>query len=132
MGQVMTAIKKETRRVTAKLNAARDEILEFAGQVQVRSYTASANPAPPPESTYTRTFDLQGAFRTKVTSTELPTIGGVWYIDEAIVGYAPYVVGRKAQQAKIHRGRWKSVEEVTAIVKGRAPVIIKKHIKGQL
>jgi hypothetical protein len=132
MGQVNSAIKKSIQRVTAKLNAARDEILEFAGTVQVKSYTASSNPAPPPASTYTRTFALQSAFKTQVTSTQLPTISGEWSVDETIANYAPFVVGRKSQQAKIHRGRWKSVEETTAIVKGRAQVIIKKHLKEQL
>ena len=128
MGQVQRAITKETRRVTAKLNAARDEILQFAGQVQILSYTGSGNPSPPPGSHYDRTFTLQGAFETRVTSTKLPTISGEYGVNEGKARYASYVVGSRARQAKVHRGRWKSEEEVKKIVKGRAQVVIKKHI----
>lgn len=128
MVEVQRAITKEVSRVEAKLNAARDEILEFAGQVQILKYTASAFPAPPPGSTYTRTFALQNAFETRVTSTKLPTISGEYSVNEAKAKHASFVVGKKSQQAKMHRGRWKSQEEVEKEVKGAAQVIIKKHV----
>lgn len=129
MGQVQADIAQQTRRIEAGLNKSVDELLNLAADTQILAYSATSNPAPPPASTYTRTFTLQSASETRRTSTKLPKISGVWSANEDIAKAARYVIGKRAQQAKIHRGRWKSIEEVTAIVQKAAPEILERNTR---
>jgi hypothetical protein len=132
MGQVQADIAKQTRHIEAGLNKSVDDLLALAANTQILKYTASANPAPPPASTYTRTNTLKGASQTRRTSSNLPEISGVWSVDESKAPYAQYVIGSYFLQSRIHRNRWKSKQDITEEVQKAAPGIIKKHIKGQL
>lgn len=80
---------------------------------QIKGYLSNSNPAKPAGSTYVRTFKLRNSSRTKVSGSKFPR--GVWDTD----GSAPYdslVLGTRSQQARIHRGRWRSQEDVIKIV----------------
>lgn len=127
MRQVNQTIAEQVRRIERGLNAAVDELLTEVENTQILKYTASAFPTSRPS--YDRTFRLQSASVTRRTSTKLPTISGVWSADEAKAPAARFVLGKKSQQARIHRGRWKSTEEVEAAVKGKAPGIIQEHLR---
>lgn len=128
MGQVKSTIAEQVRRIETGLNRAVDELLELTANTQILKYSASAFPTPPPGSTYTRTFTLQSASETRRTSTKLPVISGEWSANEGKAKHARFVLGKRSQQARIHRGRWKSQEEVEKEVKGAAQAIIKKHV----
>ncbi len=129
MNQVTSTIAAEVRRIEAGLNSAVDALLVEVANTQILKYTASAFPSLPSGSSYTRSFALQGASETRRTGTKLPDIGGEWSANEAKAKHAPFVLGKKAQQAKIHRGRWKSTEEVEAEVKAKAPEIVEAHLR---
>lgn len=129
MNQVVSTIAREIHRLEAGLNAAVDELLTVVENTQILKYTASAFPAPPPGSRYTRTFALRGASETRRTGTKLPDISGEWSANEGKAKHAPFVLGKRAQQARIHRGRWKSTDEAEAEMKAKAPEIIKERLR---
>lgn len=126
--QVRTVIQDEMRGIERGLNEAVDELLQMTAQAQALSYTATANPAPPSGSTYRRTFDLREASETQKLSSRLPVVSGEWIANEAKARYAKYVIGSLADQARIHQGRWKSLEEVTQEINEKAPDVVKKHV----
>lgn len=103
-------------------------ILEAIEQAQILSYTASSNPG---KLDYERTFTLRDASRKRTTRTTLPHISGEWYADEGVADYAEYVIGAEEDQAEIHQGRWKSLEDVVAEVEQEAGSIIKEAIRGR-
>jgi hypothetical protein len=129
MAQVGQTIAQQVRHIEAGLNAAVDELLGEVEQAQILSYTASGNPSQPAGTRYTRTFTLQGASKTRRTSTRLPVISGEWVADEGVARYAGYVIGSRADQARIHRGRWKSTEEVEREIKQAAPAIVERNLR---
>ena len=129
MTQVGQTIAQQVRRIEAGLNAAVDELLDLVEGTQILKYSTSAFPAPPPGSTYTRTFALQGASETRRISAKLPMISGEWSANEAKAKHAKYVLGKKSQQAKIHRGRWMPTEDVEASVKAKAPAIVERNLR---
>jgi hypothetical protein len=129
MGLVRAEIVEQLKHIEAGLNDAVDELLDLAANTQILKYSASAFPAPPPSSTYSRTYTLQGASETRRTSTRLPVISGEWSANEAKAKHAKYVLGKRAQQAKIHRGRWKSTEEVEREIKQAAPAIVQRNLR---
>jgi hypothetical protein len=129
IAQMKAEIEAIRRKTEAGLNAAVDELLDYAGKVQVESYTSAANPTKPPGSNYQRTFNLQRASSKVRLGKTMPNISGRWYVNEGIAAYGKYVVGKRRQQASIHRGRWKSLEEIEAAVKEKAPQAMERHLK---
>ena len=129
MGQVRAEIEAEQRRIERGLNGAVDDLLTFAGLVQAEGYLSTSMPALPPGSTYERTFTLREASKARRTGTRLPDISGEWYIDEGIAPYGEGVIGPRAKQKSIHKGRWKSQEDIEAAVKAKAPEIIGEHLR---
>lgn len=128
---VAAVIQDEIRRnIAPGLNQITDEVLDLIAQAQILSYTATAGPPKPAGSTYERTFRLQSASRSKRTGDHLPDISGEWYADESVAEYAKYVLGSEAEQAAIHRGRWKSEEDVAAQVQRKIPGLVRKHFGG--
>ena len=111
-----------------RLVEARDKILYFIEQYQIKSYTASSNPALPPGSNYQRSFTLANASEIEKISGKLPNISGVWRVNEAQADYAEYVIGTRAQQARIHRGRWKTRTEVERAAQERGPQIVQEQL----
>jgi hypothetical protein len=103
------------------------QILDEIEATQIHKYTSTSNPALPPGSTYNRTFALRQSSRKKVTKTTLPTIRGQW---RAIAAHAPDVLGSRAQQEPIHQNRWKSTEEVEAIVEPKAEKIVERELEN--
>jgi hypothetical protein len=123
------AAREEELRIERRLNSGVDRILDTIEAAQIGSYQAGSNPARPPGSTYIRTFDLQRASKKQRTRRILPEISGVWSVDEGKVRYGDYVLGTRAQQARIHRGRWKSKTEVEKEAKEKAPQIIEEELR---
>ena len=130
-GEIEAEIRQDVEQVEAALNEAIDDLLDLAESTQIKAYTASALPAQPPGSAYQRTFQLASASKKRRTDRSLPTIGGEWYADESVADYAEFVLGRQADQAAIHRGRWKSLEEIEAELQSAAPGIVAKKLKDR-
>lgn len=128
LDQVTAERQAQERGIEARLNKAVDRTLEFIEQYQIKSYTASSNPALPPGSGYSRTFNLASASETERPGTRLPDISGVWRVNEGQADYAEYVLGTRQQQAKIHRGRWKTRTETEAAAKEKMPQIIEEEL----
>ena len=127
-GQLQREIKEQERHIEAGLNRAVDRLLVFTGAEQATSYTASSNPAPPPGTRYVRSFTLARASQIARTSHTLPVISGVWSIDEGQAPYGEYVLGTRAQQARVHRGRWKDQKQVEKMIKELAPLVVAQEI----
>ena len=128
---INNAAREEELRIERNLNNAVDLILDEIEAAQIGSYGANSNPTKPPGSTYIRTFDLQHASKKQRTRRILPEISGEWSVDETKVRYGDYVLGTRSQQARIHRDRWKSRNEVEAEVKEKAPGIIQEELRKQ-
>ena len=64
-------------------------------------------PPPPPDSTYRRTGTLGKSWTKKVSGGPAGWLAGVG----SRLGYAPYVQD-EARQAKVHQGRWQTVQSV--------------------
>jgi hypothetical protein len=116
----------QVARIEAALNRAMDEILATIALSQIEAYTADSLPPRPAGSVYQRSFDLRGSSRSRRSGQALPDISGEWYSES---DYARYVLGLRSQQAVIHRGRWKSLEDVTAEAERFAPGIIDKELR---
>lgn len=128
LDQVAAERQTQERGIEARLNKAVDRTLEFIEQYQIKSYTTSSNPAPPPGSRYQRTMTLQAASEVERTGTKLPDISGVWRVNDGKARYGQYVLGSRAEQAKIHRGRWKTRTETEAAAKEKMPQIIEEEL----
>lgn len=128
--EIAAVILQKERDIEANLNTAVDKILDLVENSQIKSYTAGGNPARPSGSTYVRTFTLQRASEKERTGSKLPDISGVWRANEGKARYAPYVLGSRAEQAAVHRGRWKALEDVIAEVNDKGPGIIKEQLNG--
>lgn len=124
---VNETIQAEERRIEILLVDGVDDVLDFAGQVQAESYTATGNPPQPPGSTYQRTFDLARSSKKHLTRRKLPIIAGEWYSDPGVASYNEYVIGPRSRQAAIHQGRWKSEEDVEREVSKNAARIIQER-----
>jgi hypothetical protein len=115
--QIRAITQAETDKLEKDLNTANEELLKLV--TQAHFYTATGNPSRPAGSEYQRTFNLRDAGE---------IVGDTWRVNESVARYARYVIGSRADQATIHRGRWKSLEEVTQDINEKAPGIVKKHI----
>lgn len=114
-----------TDRLEAALVRGVERLLTIAEEAQATSYTASSNPD---RLNYERTFTLQSASETEMLSTRLPEISGEWRINEGVASYGRYVLGKRSEQAPIHRDRWKSEEEVEAIVESKQNDVINEEL----
>ena len=87
-------------------------------------------PAPPPGSTYRRTFRLKAGWKVQSAGATGYTIKNL----AARKGrrYAKYVVGDASgkRQAKIHRGRWKLLREVAVAQARKLPKTIIEHMRA--
>ena len=136
MEQVVILIEVETdldrgmidRRLTDALNRGMDKILDTVELIQAHKYLSDALPQRPSGSTYKRTFRLRRASRKQRTGYSLDNIGGIWYVDEGAADYAPEVIGPRAEQKPIHRGRWLSLEEIAEQAERLAPGILQEEI----
>ena len=126
---VRAAIEEEERRLERQLNEARDDILKFIENAQIKAYTSSANPSLPPGSRYVRTFNLRDASETERTGTQLPNISGEWRVNLSKARYGAEVLGSRGEQARIHRGRWKSREQVEREAQAAAPGIVEEKLR---
>lgn len=125
LGQVEAEIQAQQRRIETGLSGAIDDLLKFIEQGQILAYTGSGNPPLPAGSDYQRTFTLQSASRTERTGE----FSGRWYVDEGIAPYGQEVLGPQADQAAIHRGRWKTVEDVERETAAAAERIIQEYMR---
>lgn len=122
-------LKAEEKKHEDRLNEAVDEILAFIENCQIKAYTSSGNPPLPTGSRYQRTFNLRAASHVERTGTKLPNISGEWSVDEGKARYGRYVLGSRSEQAKIHRGRWKTRPEVEKETQEKAPQIVKEKLR---
>lgn len=110
------------------INEALDDILVATELVQAASYLRTSNPGLPAGSTYRRTFRLRESSRTKRGSRKLPQITGSWFTDPGVAPYADEVIGPRSEQKPIHRGRWKSLEDIQAKIDELAPAIMEEKL----
>lgn len=127
--EIQAIILQKERDIEANLNTAVDIILDLVENSQIKSYTAGGNPTRPSGSTYARTFTLQQASEKERTGAKLPDISGVWRANEGEARYGKYVLGSRVDQAAVHRGRWKALEDVIAEVEEKAPGIIREQLR---
>ena len=128
--EIQAVILRKEKSIEDNLNTAVDKTLDLVENSQIKASTAGGNPTRPSGSTYVRTFTLQQASEKERTGTRLPDISGVWRANEGKARYAPYVIGSRAEQADVHRGRWKALEDVIAEVEEKAPGIIREQLNG--
>ena len=110
------------------LNEGVDQILVAAELVQVASYLKTSNPPQPAGSDYTRTFTLRRSSKTRRKGRRFPVLSGQWFTDPGIAPYADEVIGPRSEQKPIHRGRWKSLEEIQAKVDELAAAITEEKL----
>lgn len=118
------------RRIEKQLDSALDKLLDKTEQIQILAYTADANPPRPPGSTYVRTFRLQSASKKERGGRTLQNMSGRWSVDLSVARYGREVVGSRSEQDPIHRGRWKSTEEVEEELLEAAPAIIEEELNA--
>ncbi len=113
----MIVDKKALARLGSKLkfNRGLKKVIKAALRLiekeQIKNYTLTLRPKRPPNSKYRRTFKLKKSSRKSVPKTADKGWIGIWDTDGS-ADYDKYVLGTRNQQAAIHRGRWKSEEEV--------------------
>ncbi len=122
---VEAVARAATDRLEAALVRGVERLLTIAEEAQATSYTASGNPD---RLAYERTFRLKSASETEMLSTHLPEISGEWRINEGIASYGRYVLGKRSEQAPIHRDRWLSEEDVEAIVESKQDEVINEEM----
>jgi len=127
--QVRATLDELERQLERDLNEARDDILKFIENAQIKAYTATANPSRPPGSRYVRTFNLRDASETERTGTQLPNISGEWRVNLGKARYGADVLGSRGEQKPIHRGRWKSRTKVEREAREAAPGIIEEKLR---
>ena len=122
-------IKKQENLINRAAIDATNDILTFTELAQIKRYTTDSMPPKPAGSTYQRTFKLRKSSR--VTSAQIRgrDVLGKW---EALASYAQDVLGARADQSPIHRGRWRSLEDVVQRINQKAPEIVDKHLKRLL
>ena len=120
-------------------------LLDEVELTQIQGYTLNSMPDPPSKagakkrgkggrfvkadrvfSTYRRTFDLRRSSRRQINSVTNFGVEAKWHTE---LDYAPFVLGTKSQQAKIHEGRWKSTEEVSAAVEKKTDAIYEESFR---
>lgn len=124
--EVERLVRDMPRQMEAALNDIVDDLLEVTELAQIQSYLSDSMPARPPGSDYERTFELRDSSRTERPDTTLPNISGLWY---ATADYAEDVLGPRRKQKRIHRRRWKSLEDVEAEVLRLAPQIADDRLR---
>lgn len=92
---------------------------------QNTSYTATGKPARPRGSDYVRTFKLFNASE-RIRPSK---IKGIW---KNRTSYAVFVLGKRRQQARIHRNRWKDIEKVIKNTQKKVTDLISKRIGEEL
>lgn len=124
--QVGFFVRNLPRETERQLNQAVSELLKFIEEAQILAYTQDARPRKPAGSRYRRTFRLRRSSRTSQPGTKLPELRGKW---EARIDYASDVLGPRNQQKAIHRGRWKSLEDVQSEAEEVWPNIAEERLK---
>lgn len=124
-----TIARKFPQETEKGLRVARDKLLKAIEEIQILKYTTSSNPA---ALRYRRTFTLRRSSKTKAQGNKLPDVGGVWWADESIAPYAEEVIGPSGSQAGIHRGRWLSLEQISAEAEQLAPDIYEEALKNEV
>lgn len=123
------AVENGVDWLEAGLNETVDELLRLVELAQIHKYTSSNFPALPGGSRYRRTFDLRDASQTERTGDKLPDISGVWSVDEGKARYGKFVLGTRQEQAPIHRGRWKSRDEVEQEIQEKVSEIVEEKLR---
>lgn len=120
--QVEAGVNEAEQRIIQVLSdEAMPRLIDFVEDTQIKKYTTSGNPALPPASEYTRTFELRDS-----SDRRLDGLNGEWFTD---LDYARWVLGSEVEQAAIHRGRWKSKEQVEAELEANGDRIINEALK---
>lgn len=115
-------IDRKESQIKVAFEDALEALLAAVGPIQATSYGPDSGPSRPAGSTYQRTFTLARASRTRVISPDR----GEWYNEAP---YARFVIGSVRQQAGIHRGRWKSIEEVKTRLEEIGPGIVSDRLQ---
>lgn len=102
-------------RGLAELRRKLDELEKIVGQLDDPTSDAlellkkrmQEYPAPPPGSTYDRTFELKNSWQETVILSGTTLIGNLF----SNVPYGPFVQDEQ-EQAGIHQGRWQTIQSV--------------------
>ncbi len=122
-------VRKFPQETEEALHKWRDRLLTRIELIQIKKYTSSLFPG---RLRYERTFRLRQSSRTRRTGNKLPDIGGVWWADEAIAPHAEHVIGPASQQARIHRGRWLSLDEISAEAEQIAGPLAEETLQNEI
>lgn len=122
---VIASLERYPEETRAGLREGIEEILTVIEDAQIKAYTKGDKPGLPAGSTYDRTFDLRDSSQRKIVTFTGSEFEAMWYTD---LSYAPFVIGQLEDQAAIHRGRWKPLEEVKQEAEQKAGPILEKHL----
>ena len=81
-------------------------------------------PSPPSSSTYRRTGDLRRSWKRRT----LPQAGVLGFVQSDLDKYEHWVMNRR-QQARVHRGRWQTVDDVAEKHEGPFIDAISRHVQ---
>lgn len=102
------------------------DVLDEIELTQIQAYTLTSMPAQPPGSTYRRTFTLRESSRRRIGTITANRIDASWFTK---LDYAAEVLGEVEDQKEIHRGRWKSLQEVVKLVDAKIPDIYDENFR---
>lgn len=110
--EVDSFLKMTPGKIGKGLKTMAKQSLDVTENAQILAYGQNSGPPKPAGSTHTRTFKLKASSKRKlrVSNSGYTT---KWFTD---LSYAPSVLGKVSQQAPFNRGRWESIEHVTATV----------------
>lgn len=129
IGNLVRKFPQETEHA---LQIARDKLLDAIELIQIHKYLSDSFPPLPSGSNYRRTFTLRRSSKTRRAGDKLPDIGGVWWADESIAPYAEEVIGPTSRQRRIHRGRWLSLEEISAEAEQIAGPLVEETLQNEM
>lgn len=111
--EVTSFLKGIPAKVEKGFRILAEQSLDVTENAQILAYGQNSSPPKPAGSTYTRTFKLRASSKRKIRNVSSTGFTAEWFTN---LSYAPFVLGTVSQQVPLHRGRWKSVENVIAIV----------------
>ena len=126
----MTITVKNLEAVTRKLdNLESGEYLRGVANAGADLLRAGMRkyPPPPPDSTYRRTGTLGKSWTKKVTGDK----SGWLAVVGTFLNYAPYVQD-EARQAKVHQGRWQTIQSVASEKRDEIFKFVRKAIRSWL
>ncbi len=123
--EVVSFLKETSAKVEKGFRTMAEQSLDITENAQILAYGQNSRPPKPAGSKYIRTFKLWASSKRRIRNVSSAGFTAEWYTN---LVYAPFVLGTVSQQAPFHRGRWKSIEAVIAIVNNAIGTMIDKTV----